>query len=111
MVETIILEYLGTALNVPAYMEVPENPPEEYVVIEKTSSRMTNQLKGATLALQSIAPSLYEAALLNETVKTAMNSAVALPAIARCHLETDYNFTNTATKQYRYQAIYDLVFY
>ena len=36
MIETIILEYLIGKLDVPVYMEVPEDPEGTFVVLEKT---------------------------------------------------------------------------
>ena len=33
------------------------------------------------------------------------------PQISRVQLNSDYNFTDTAQKRYRYQAVYDLTFY
>ena len=63
------------------------------------------------IAVQSYATSMERAALLNEEVKAAMNEIVELDDIARCDLNSDYNYTDTSTKQYRYQAVYDLVHY
>ena len=52
-----------------------------------------------------------EAAALNERVKTAMENAIALDEIVRVTLNSDYNYTNTASKRYRYQAVFDVIFY
>lgn len=111
MIETIVLDYLSEVLSVPVSMEVPEDPPDQFVVIEKTGGGEENHIKSATLAIQSIAPSLYEAAVLNENVKNAMDGIAALDAICRSNLNSDYNFTDTASKQYRYQAVFDLIYY
>ena len=111
MIEKIILDYLNQELSVPAYMERPESPPEKYVVVEKTGSGKTNQIYAATVAIQSYAPSLYEAAVLNETVKDTMESAVTLSKISRVSLNSDYNYTDTAMKVYRYQAVFDITHY
>ena len=111
MIETIVLEYLNQALDVPAYMERPERPPEQYVLLERTSGSQRNNICSATLAMQSIAPTLYQAARLNEIVKAAMEQATILPTISRAKLNTDYNFTDTTTREYRYQAVYDLTYY
>lgn len=111
MIEKIILDYLSTALDIPVYMEVPENAPESYVLTEKTGSSENNRIKEATLAIQSIAPSLYKAACLNELVKDAMNKSISLGSIAKAKCNSDYNFTDTTTKNYRYQAVYDVVYY
>ena len=48
--------------------------------------------------------------LLNERVKAAMGKMVSLDDISKAELNTDYNFTDPETKEYRYQAIYDLVY-
>ena len=111
MIEKTILDYLDQALDVPVCMERPEEPPNQYVLIEKTGSGKRNHICDATLSIQSYAPSLYEAAELNETVKTAMESAVILSEICRVSLNSDYNFTDTAMKQYRYQAVFDITHY
>lgn len=111
MIEKIMLDYLSTALDVPVYMEAPENAPESYVLIEKTGSSENNHIKEATLAIQSIAPSLYKAACLNELVKDAMSKSISLGSIAKAKCNSDYNFTDTTTKSYRYQAVYDVVYY
>ncbi len=48
---------------------------------------------------------------LNEQTKTAVDSLIELTEIAKVRLNSDYNFTDTATKRYRYQAVYDLNHY
>ena len=101
MIEKTILDYLDQNLSVPVYMERPANPPEKYVIIEKTGSAKRNHICDATIAIQSYAPSLSEAAALNETAKAVAESAVMLPGICRVRLNSDYNYTNAAAKQYR----------
>lgn len=110
MIEKIVLDYLTESLSVPAFMEYPLDNLESFVVIEKTGSRKTNHVNYVTIAVQSIAKSLEGAAILNEEVKETMESIVALDSIGSISLNSDYNFTNTQTKQYRYQSVYDLVF-
>lgn len=111
MIEKTIYDYLNEALAVPVYLELPKEKPEEYVTIEKTGSGRTNHVNRATFAVQSISTSLYDAMLLNETVKETMDNAVVLDEVASCRLNSDYNFTDTTTKQYRYQSVYDIVHY
>lgn len=110
MIEKTVLDYLNNELSVPVYMEKPADPPAEYVLIEKTGGGMENCIFTATLAVQSIAASLYRAALLNDTVIDAMLSIWKYQDISRSHLNSNYNFTDTRTKEYRYQAVFDLVF-
>ena len=111
MIEKTILDYLDTELSVPVYMERPTDPPQKYVILEKTGSGKRNHIYDATLAIQSYAPSMYEAASLNETVKAAMESAITLNRISSVRLNSDYNYTDTFMKAYRYQAVFDITHY
>ncbi|MDO5776295.1 MAG: hypothetical protein Q4P22_06710 [Eubacteriales bacterium] len=111
MIEKIILDHLSSELSVPVYLERPEHPEKEYVLLEKTGSSVRNHIYSATLAIQSIAPTLYGAASLNELVKAAMDKAIELDEITHSELNSDYNYTNPTSKTYRYQAVYDVVFY
>ena len=63
------------------------------------------------MAVQSYAGSLLEAAQLNDQVKQAMDSLPELAGIGAARLNSDYNFTDTASKRYRYQAVYDVTHY
>lgn len=114
MVELIVLNYLSEQLEVPCYMQEPENKNPDgntFVVIEKTGSSMTNHIFSATFAIQSYAPTLYEAASLNEEVKSAMLAITDLNEITRTDLISDYPFTKESTKQPRYQAVFDITHY
>lgn len=111
MIEEILLNYLNNALSVPAYMEVPEKPPESYVIVEKTGGSEENHIFSSMFTVQSYAKTLYYAAKLNDEVKHVMYKAVQLPEICRVDLNSDYNYTDTQTKKYRYQAVFDIVHY
>ena len=110
MIEKIVLDYLNDALNVPVYMEMPEDKPDRFVLIEKTGSSRENHIDFATITIRSYAESLYYPAALNEDVKQAMDDIIALDTVSSAELNSDYNFTDTETKKYRYQAVYDLVY-
>lgn len=110
MIEEIVLAYLAAQLNVPVVMEVPDNAPESFVLVEKTGSSVTNRIPTATMAVQSYGPRLVNAAELNEDVKTAMDGMTMLPEIGSVRLNSDYNFTNPTTKKYRYQAVFVITY-
>ena len=111
MIESIILNYLADNLTVPVLMEEPEEQCGEYVLIEKVGSSENDRIQSATVAVQSYAESLYRAAKLNDTVKRAMRDIIVLDSVSRCRLNSDYDFTDTETKRYRYQAVFDLTYY
>ena len=109
MIEQIVRDYLEEKLGIPVRMEEEAGLPEEYIVVEKTGSGQTNHIKRATLAVQSYSSSLYQAASLNERVKEAMEKIIEMDDISKCELNSDYNYTDTARKKYRYQAVFDIV--
>lgn len=111
MIEKIILDYLDKKLSCMVRLEEEPDMPEEYVLIEKTGSSKRNHVKKATLAIQSYSSSLYRSAELNEEVKEAMEKSIALDYISKCELNSDYDFTDTKRKKYRYQAVFDLVYF
>lgn len=118
MIEQIIYDYLKDEYqhgNIPApvYLMRPEKIPNNgvYYLIEKTGSSETNHITSATIAIQSYAPTLADAAALNEVIKSAMNEIVDLDEISKSICTTDYNFTNIADKQPRYQALFNVVYY
>lgn len=110
MIAKTLLDYLSGALDVPVVMEAPEQT-TDYVLIDQTGSSRMNHIITTTFALQSYGATLYEAMLLNKRVEEAMDGFAELGEVTRVELNTDYNFTNTATKQYRWQAVYNITHY
>ena len=105
MIEKTILDYLDEHLTVPVYMEEPIDKPVSYVLIERTGSSESDLIESTTLALQSYGASLYDAAVLNMAVKARIKQAVELPTVSAVYINSDYNFTDTETKRYRYQCV------
>ena len=110
MIETVLLRYLERETGLPASMEVPESPPEEFITVEKTGGGERDHIKTAMFAIRSYGGSLFRAAEINETVKAAMLSMPERTGIFRAELNGDYNYTDTKTKRYRYQAVYDITY-
>jgi len=112
MIEITVLNYLNTHLNdYGVYMEVPENPPVNFIVIEKVNGGVTNKVKSATFAIRSYSGTLLKAAQMNEAVKEVMEGITDLSGVSSCRLDRDYNFTDTKTKRYRYQSLFEITHY
>lgn len=113
MIEVTILDYLKSILSVPVYMVKPkDNLPSCFYVLEKTGGAQENHINSSTFVVQSYADSMYQAASLNESVIDVMlNRLIELGDIASVKLNSDYNFTDTTTKWYRYQAVFDITHY
>lgn len=111
MIEKVIYDYLSLYLGVPVFMETPKEPPITFVVIEKTSAGRRNYINSSTLAIQSYSDTLFNTVTLSDRVKDLMFESIALNDIARCELNSEYNYTDTQMKKYRYQAVFDLTHY
>ena len=109
MIEETIKGFLNKNLSVPAYLEKPSNPPKRYVLFERTGGGKENHIYRPTFAFQSYAESLYQAAKLNDEVKKVVEGMIVLNNISKIKSNSDYNFTDTTTKEYRYQAVFDII--
>ena len=111
MIELTLKKFLDTKVEIPVVLEHQPNLPKRYILIEKTSSKRDNLLKSSVIAIQSYAESLYEAAKLNEKIKEIIDQLVYVDEVSGVRLNSDYNYTDTETKQYRYQAVFDIKHY
>lgn len=110
MIEVVVRNFLESA-GFRAYMETPVKPEEEYFLVEKTGSMRQNIIKKDTIAVQCISKnSLFRAAQMCEQLIEAMDDLSSLDEVFSCKLVSDYNYTNTATKEYRYQAIFTICY-
>lgn len=113
MIELDVMNFLTERTGYPAFLEEPDKAhrPESYCIAVKLGSSENDHITSAQIAVQSYAPSMLAAAALNHAVKRAMESFIELPMISRCKCVSDYEFTDTQTKRYRYQAVFDITYY
>lgn len=112
MIEISILDHLKRELTpIHVGLEHPDPAPKRFVIFEKTGSGKKNRLNSSTFAFQSYAESMHQAAVLNESVKNAVENLINLDEFGSVRLNSDYNFTDTTTKRYRYQAVFDINHY
>lgn len=112
MIEVAVLNYLKNVFkDIPVYMEIPRNAPEEFILLEKTGSVRDDRLRTATFAVQSWGGSMYRAMALNDEVVEAMLSITSIKDVSSVQLNSDYNYTDTETKHPRYQAVFNVVHY
>jgi hypothetical protein len=113
MIEKTIYDFLKVEnLSANPYVEVPSPQPKKFIVIEKTGSSRRNRLETSTIVVQSYADTLFGAAQLNEEVKQAMlDGLLTEDSVTSVSLNGDYNYTDTTTKSYRYQAVFLVTHY
>lgn len=110
MIEKIVLDFLNSK-GFSTYCEEENNMPKEYVLIDKTGGGGNSMIRNATIAIQSFSISKIGTAELNEKIIAAMLDITELDDICRCELNSDYDFTDTQKKKYRYQAVFDITYY
>lgn len=112
MIETVLLDYLNSCnLSATVYMEQPRVKPAAFFLLEKTGGNLTNHINESTFIIQSYGKTLADAANMNEEVKAAMLEAITLNDISRVEINSDYNYTDSTTKDYRYQAVFVVTHY
>lgn len=112
MIEARLIEELNNRLSNPIYAMVPATPPKKFHVLQKTGSRIDNKITESTIAIQSYSSnSLLEAIELNEAVKSAMFDLISCDDISAVYLNSDYNYTDSTEKRYRYQAVFVITHY
>lgn len=112
MIELVIKKHLESELTVPVYSEYPNKAQAgSFVLFERTGADEKNGLAKGTFAFQSYADSLYRALELDEKVQEVLESLDRRPEIGSCRLNSSYNFTDTQTKKYRFQSVYDISYY
>lgn len=113
--EERIISFLNSSEDVeyPAYGDTPykENLPAHHYMVQRTGSTTRDHLTTAQIAIQSVTiASKAMAAEMNEALVEAMQSLVTLSNISACKLNSDYDYTDTTTKHFRYQAVFDITY-
>lgn len=111
MIEATVRDYLMPLVSVPVYIDVPAEPPDRYVTIQRTGGGETEHIRSAMIAIQCYGATRAQAAALHEDVLVSMKALNELIGVSACGLNAEYDFTDTETKRYRYQSVYDIIYY
>lgn len=111
MIEELLYEYLKDTASCNWYTMRPvEDPAKPYGLFEKTNSTKTDHVTYSTFAFQSYGSTLLEAAQTSAELRSLIEDLPYITTeVSKAQLTGEYNFTNTADKQPRYQAVYQLV--
>lgn len=110
MIEAILIDYLGTELNAPVFVMLPETIPQgNFIVLDRIGNTKTNYITSYTIAVQSYGSTALSAATLNESVIEAMESLLEDGRFSRIHLNNGNMFTDTTRKLNRYQSTFEIV--
>lgn len=92
-------------------LQFQQTLPPGYVVIERTGGGKSEHIRSAMIAVQSYGDSKLAAATLHEQVLAELPKIADGKTVSACDLNAEYDYTDTTTKQYRYQAVFDIIYY
>lgn len=106
-----VIAYLDQGTNYEVYSTIPEDPPEAFLIVDKTGSSFSNHISRDTIAVQSYGRTKLEAEEMNELVKELMLNYVGDNQIGNVQLNSDYSFPDLAEKRPRFQAVFEVTNY
>ena len=111
IIEKTVLEYLQEQLNTAdVYPEIPEEIPDTFIVIDVIDRGKADHIDAVTMEIWSYAKTKYEAALLDEQVREAMDNMAVLPEIGSSTIGGGNDSNDKALKRYRYRCYYNIYY-
>lgn len=113
MIEKTVIAYLKRKFpDEIVKAEVPKGMPDRFITVEKTGSQQIGiELFQSTIAVQSWDTTKMKAAELSDEVCKVLRAMPDEEDEVTRSGGSDYDFTDTATKRYRYQAVFTLTHY
>lgn len=113
MIEATIISYLIDAaipgIGSHIYAETPaENIPENYVLIRRTGGSMADYIRQYNIYTETVGKDRLTTLQNHEAVIAAMLEIRDHTELMACRLNSDYDATTTRTKDYRYQALWQI---
>lgn len=113
MIEATIIKYLTDAeipdIGPHIYAETPaENIPENYVLIRRTGGSMADYIRQHNIYTETVGKDRLTTLRNHEAVIAAMLEIRDHTELMACRLNSDYDATTTRTKDYRYQALWQI---
>lgn len=112
MIEKTVKAYLDTVFgedSIPVYLETPKDIPEKYIVFQLVDRGKENQINEATIEFRSYADSKYEAAILDERLRTALETWNEKSDIT-VKIGGGNDDQDSILKKYRYRCYYNLYY-
>lgn len=92
-VEAAVVAHLSS-LGFECYADVPATPPARYCTVDRTGGTHSEHVDEATISVDCVAPSRYEASELAIEVDDAMESLVSMPRVCRVDKQSIQNLSH-----------------
>ena len=108
-VEAAIIAHL-TACGFACFADSPADPPSAYCTVDRTGGTHSDFVDEATVAIDCIAPTRYEASQLAVDVDDAMPSLVSQPRVCRVDKQSIQNLSHIVEgMEGLYRCVYTVV--
>jgi len=111
MVDVDILNKLKTLLSLNVYMEVPDDAPEEFYVIQFVKGECRHGLAEMSIIVQSYGNTMYRACTMSKDMEDALESLISEDYIRDISRNGSYPYNKPDIKQYRWQCLFDVSYY
>ena len=113
IIEKLVIDYLISqnieGIGSHIYAETPVDVPDDYVLVQRAGGSERDYIRQHTVYTEVISrKSKLAAATNHEAVVEAMLMMRDHTDVYRCVLNSDYDATDTARKEYRYQALWQI---
>lgn len=110
LIEMTIRDYLlGKIQNIPIEVEEPTNE-SKYIIFRVIERGKLDLIKSVTVEFYCYGESKFEAATLDEELRTAMENIVELGSIFSSKLGGGNDSYDTDLKKYRYRSYFNLTY-
>ncbi|MBR5285586.1 MAG: hypothetical protein IKU30_01690 [Clostridia bacterium] len=112
MFETIVKDYLDNVFSesgIPVFLETPKNLPEKFIVFQRMDIGKADHIDEITLEFSAFANSKYDAALLDESLREAMDDLHNTSDIT-VHLGGGNDNQDSVLKKYRFRSYFNLYY-
>ena len=112
MIEETVKAYLDTVFGesgIPVLLETPTNLPAKFIVFQLIDRGEENHINEVTIEFRSFADSKYDAAVLDETLRTALKTWNEGSDIT-IHLGGGNDDQDSTLKKYRYRCYYNFYY-
>lgn len=112
MIDVTIRDYLLTQItNTVIVFEQPQERPNEFILLQKIDGGETNKLKASTFSIKAKATNQYTAAVMNESIKSAMFEINTLDDVSGVRQGGEDGRIDTSNQMYEYETIWNVYHY
>ena len=112
IIEKPVIATIDKYTDFAAYAETPPDMPYEYFTVQRLGGGSRDMLRTAQIAVRAFSRNskLRAAVMIEDAIKVLKAHLAETDGITSCKLNSSYDNTLTATKQYCFQAVFIITY-